>query len=730
MAQGDPDGAVEASPRLRRGISTVAAVLAAFALVGSIVSSWMAVSVFDADRFADRTVSVLRSADVRHAVAEAMADQIAQIEPEVYEYRTVLVTVIEDVAATQGFQEIFRDALVDAHRAVFTEDGKQFAVDLSDSLVLVSSTLQTLDPSLAAKIPSGSQAVLVDITTHLESTGVFGVAPALDDAAARLGLFALVLLGVAFVVEPDRHRGLVKVGFAIAGAGLGVLGVTFVLPVEVGDRFSDPGVANAVTDAVGRFLGDLRAGSLWVVGFGVVLVALGSAVAPDRDPVDPVAVMSAVRARLAGHVPTRPAVRVLEGAGLVALGMVVVVARDAVVPLLVTVVGAYLVYLGLYRVLEVTGLPALAPRHGLRAEPPEEHRRLLVRGAASLGVVVVVLALTVVGFSVSSARAREEANEPGRRRCNGSHELCDRRLDDVVFAGAHNAMAAADQPGWLFSEQLHGIDSQLRFGVRALLVKTHYGIPTGVDVDGAEVVVTDTAAEAEARPDASEEEIGSDAEARAKQIAASTPVPAVPKQVYLCHNYCELGATRFADALTDVKRFLERNPNEVVIVFAGDYVTTDDTRAVFEQVGLLDRLWEHDPEKPFPTLGELIEAERNILYFAEHSGAPPGWNNRGYGLWQDTPFTFASSKDFDCDHNRGPKDAPLFQINHWVTTSSPPSVEQGRRDNTHEMLMERVRECEKERGMLPNLLGVNFAEQGDLLGVVDELNGVTRSPSS
>ena len=46
------------------------------------------------------------------------------------------------------------------------------------------------------------------------------------------------------------------------------------------------------------------------------------------------------------------------------------------------------------------------------------------------------------------------------------------------------------------------------------------------------------------------------------------------------------------------------------------------------------------------------------------------------------------------------------------------------------MLMARVRECEKERGMLPNLLGVNFAEQGDLLGVVDELNGVTRSPSS
>ena len=41
-------------------------------------------------------------------------------------------------------------------------------------------------------------------------------------------------------------------------------------------------------------------------------------------------------------------------------------------------------------------------------------------------------------------------------------------------------MSAADDPGWLFAENLNGIPDQLEYGIRALLVKSHYGIPTGV----------------------------------------------------------------------------------------------------------------------------------------------------------------------------------------------------------------------------------------------------------
>ena len=44
-------------------------------------------------------------------------------------------------------------------------------------------------------------------------------------------------------------------------------------------------------------------------------------------------------------------------------------------------------------------------------------------------------------------------------RCNGHAALCDRRVDQVAFLGTHNAMAAADEPGWLFAAQDAGSPS-------------------------------------------------------------------------------------------------------------------------------------------------------------------------------------------------------------------------------------------------------------------------------
>ncbi len=42
--------------------------------------------------------------------------------------------------------------------------------------------------------------------------------------------------------------------------------------------------------------------------------------------------------------------------------------------------------------------------------------------------------------------------------------------------------------------------------------------------------------------------------------------------------------------------------------------------------------------------------------------------------------------------------------------------------NARDALLGRARECERERGMLPNILAVDFYRSGDLFGVVDALN--------
>ena len=167
--------------------------------------------------------------------------------------------------------------------------------------------------------------------------------------------------------------------------------------------------------------------------------------------------------------------------------------------------------------------------------------------------------------------------------------------------------------------------------------------------------------------------------------------------------------------LDDLKRFLDQNPDEVVIIFIGDYVSAADTQRVFQEAGLFDRLYPYDPTQPPPTLGQMIDAGQNLFVLSEFTGQPagleqprlrplpghpvhlpaarPSCSSRGPpatqaaappttpGLVNDTvvdpdaalptgttlPFGADWTGTPSCAPNRGTPDSPLFQINHWVT---------------------------------------------------------------
>ena len=210
---------------------------------------------------------------------------------------------------------------------------------------------------------------------------------------------------------------------------------------------------------------------------------------------------------------------------------------------------------------------------------------------------------------------------PSELACNGSSALCDRRLDQVVFAGSHNSMASASDPGWFFAENLIGIPAQLESGVRALLVKTHYGIPTGV---------------AGRRPRARRHRQGvGDRERRAgggrRAVARGggqgpgagghrPPGQPAGRRLPLPRLLLARCTSSSRTASTSIRHFLDRNPNEVVMLFIGDYVSPQDTQKVLEEAHLLDRVWSYDYSKPPPTLREMIEAKRNLLVLGRAPG--------------------------------------------------------------------------------------------------------------
>ena len=144
------------------------------------------------------------------------------------------------------------------------------------------------------------------------------------------------------------------------------------------------------------------------------------------------------------------------------------------------------------------------------------------------------------------------------------------------------------------------------------------------------------------------------------------------RDIWLCHTLCELGATRMVDLLTTIRRFLELNPDQVIILFDEDYVTERDLKSAFQRAGLVRRLATLQPGQPLPTLGDLIRSGRNLVVFAQNppSGNSP-WDPYAFSWIQDTPLGATKPSQFTCKLNRGAPTNPLLMINNWADIFPP-----------------------------------------------------------
>jgi hypothetical protein len=314
----------------------------------------------------------------------------------------------------------------------------------------------------------------------------------------------------------------------------------------------------------------------------------------------------------------------------------------------------------------------------------------------------------------------EAVTGPGRGEvCNGHAELCDRPYNDVAFPASHNAMAAATEPGWFLGEHTYSIPRQMDDGVTALLIDVWSGQAAGT------VVRTAPGSYDEALAIANEE-LGPEVVAAALRVAdAVAGVALGPEARYLCHGLCETGSTSFLAMLADLNAWMALHPDHVVTLFIEDHVDSALIAADIEAAGLLDLVHTPVVGEPWPTLGEMIRSGRRLVVMVEagRGGPTAPWLANGFEFTQDTPFTFPTVESLSCAPNRGPSDAPLFLMNHWLS-SFRTLVSNARAMNTTEVLGGRARQCRDERGQIPNFVAVNYVDIGELNSVVDELNGV------
>ena len=697
--------------------SLVLVVAATLLLAPAILANWTRTQIYDTDAFTDSAVAALEDEAVREALVREIVDEIVTAEsPDLIAIRPLVEFVTATVVDSLAFREIFRESVEQLHDNTFAQggDSEPVALTIVDAVVVITAYLEQAYPELAGQLPSDLGDAFIEIRSRDWAVRIVAFGEDITELAIALPMIMSVLYGTALILSQDRRRTLTLVGMGwVSVAVLLVVGRDFAREIVLGRGFADQALREAIWDAYTRSLAGWAA---LFGGFGLLL-AVAATASQRANP----AQQFEAAFRAVTYSPESQWMKVLRAAAFVAAGLLVVSQRDEVLQLAVLLAAAYVVYYGLSELVwlasggtpETSGRWAARPTGGRLART----RRLALRAGAVAALVAAAAGGSLYAYRALETAGGEAVAGPAAEACNGHRQLCDRRLNEVVFLGTHNSMAAASEPGWYFSDQLTGIPTQLEAGVRVLLLDTYYGYDTGRGVRTAD---RDFVAES-LPPDEFSEQVIEAARRLAGVIGGAQPGDV--RGTYLCHSFCELGATPLTPMLAGINTFLEENQGEVLFLFFQDHISPEDTAKAFIASGLVKHVHELTQGEPLPTLRQLIERDERVLVFADNDASNVDWYMPAYEFIQDTPFRVDTPAQFSCGFGRGQPDNPFFAMNHWLSQSFP-STASARQINTFDFIYQRVTDCHRERQKKVNFVIVNFYDIGEAGLAVDFLNGV------
>jgi len=711
VRSGHNDGA---QTRLRSWVSVGLVVLASVAALVGGVTLYVREEIVSTPAFVDRASDALGQPTVQRVLSREIAVQLVEPAfPDVVAARPLIQAAVRLAIGSSPFQAAFRLAARHGHLLLFARRGGNSVFDIADAGSVVTSALRRLAPKVAREIPAKVDTVLLTLRRRSFAATTLRVA----DHVRRLGFWlpfvALALFAAAIAAAPDRRRAITRSGSALATAAI-VLAVLLELArryvlghVLASGELQITDARGAVSEVWGAYFGDLMTWTLAFAAGGFLLAAASSSL---LAPYSAGTLLRRARALVLG--PKSPRGQAVRGALAAAIGIFAIVKPTLALRVVGVTGGILLVYFGIGEVLAVTAPARPRARTRLRRPPP----RALVLGGLGAGTVIAGLVVAIVLTGAAASRAAAAGT------CNGYAQLCSRRLDEVVFAGTHNSMSAADSPGWYIANQDRAINQQLSDGIRAFKISTHYGTlgQTGL-------VHTDILAEGDRLNRVAEKLVPSAREAlqRLSRSLGRISGEVGRRDIWLCHTLCELGATQMVGFFQTIRRFLELNPTQVLVFFDEDYVSEQDLQAAFIRAGVFRYLARLTPGQPLPTLGELIRQHHNIVIFAQErtSGRYP-WNPYAFDSWiEDTPLGAKRKAEFSCKLYRGHPGNPILMMNNWADIFPPrpgPNVPLVQKD----FILARARQCQQQRGRYPNLILTDYYDRGDVVGAVNALNGV------
>lgn len=707
-------------PTRTRG-ARLLAVAGSILLLAGIVAGLVNRTALDGPSFARHVDVIRRDPAVARQLGQEITRRVLAADPDLIALPPLIEATATSLAASPAFSPVVRVAVRALHRAFTDEDPGQIVFRLAD----VGAVLAGVVPALSAR----AAPLPPDLDVTLARVGDRGYAARAIHLTWMVGVMAwlLPLLGLlAFAgglwLAPDRLQASLWTGWAVLATGIGVGLIALVGAIVA--SMADDGTLRGALVASG--LRSFEGGVWWAAGLTVLAGVVVVAAATGRVPRLDFAAARHAWARLTRR-PTRRRGQVGRGAALALLGATAVLRPGLLITAVTVAIGLGLLTVGIGEIAA-----ALGARRSPTGESPaggshagESHAADGGSGGhwAAVGAAGTALGvlLALVAANATPAQRLAPATASETAACNGYVELCSRRYDDVAFPAAHNAMSAADEPGWFIPEQPTGLIGQLDAGIRVLLIDSWYGQSTQRPGLIATAPGSHAAAAAEA-----ERLYGREAVASAKRLAGATVgSPTGPVRPYLCHGLCEIGATSWEAAMVQVRAWLAAHPREVVTFFIEDSVSPTDTAEVFQQAGLLPAVHTQLPGRPWPTLQQMIDTGRRVVVLMERhgGGSTYPWLLQGFDWVQDTPYSNPTAADLSCSLNRGLASNPLLLVNNWLSNFGS-LVSDAETVNSYDTLLPYLTRCRQARGRIPNYVAVNFYNQGDLFRVVDRLNGL------
>ena len=210
------------------------------------------------------------------------------------------------------------------------------------------------------------------------------------------------------------------------------------------------------------------------------------------------------------------------------------------------------------------------------------------------------------------------------------------------------ASAAYD---FLGAEHTITIPEQLNAGARFLMLDAYYGY------DDHGLVRTNLAGGVDRKKLAADR--GAKAVRELDRLGALTgaaDTSGTKKDIYFCHDLCELGAVSAHEVLGNIRDFLDRNLTDVVIIDIEDYVKPKDFKQALIDADLFDKVWTPKKAGEWPTLHNMVvpangkdeqNPQRLIVMYEKHK-SPYKWLLNTYKVSEETGFIYKSAAKFDC----------------------------------------------------------------------------------